>query len=221
MKLNYEREYLEKFLERLEPKSRLKTTIDTLFKYLYDLKSIFNTPKAVLEKIPNINESVAFAISSFKEIFETLEEVSFKDYTYSSIDFKNYLINKFRYMNNENFYIVAINNKDKVQKILFVSEGNSFSVKLSFENLLNLIINSKAKKLVLIHNHPDGLPNPSFNDLETTFLLNKSLKKYKIKLLDHFIIGNKQMLSLKDNGIFEFIENDFEIFTKLVGIYAK
>jgi DNA repair protein RadC len=54
-----------------------------------------------------------------------------------------------------------------------------------------------ATGLILVHNHPDGQPVPSENDLELTTKIENLSAMFDIKLLDHLIVTKLQAYSIK------------------------
>jgi DNA repair protein RadC len=54
-----------------------------------------------------------------------------------------------------------------------------------------------ATALILVHNHPDGQPVPSENDLDWTAKIEKLATMFDIKLLDHLIVTKLQAYSIK------------------------
>lgn len=61
-----------------------------------------------------------------------------------------------------------------------------------------LVYNAGA--LIVAHNHPSGLTKPSQGDREVTKALIKALDLIEVRLLDHFIIGDGEALSLASLG---------------------
>ncbi len=54
-----------------------------------------------------------------------------------------------------------------------------------------------ATALVLVHNHPDGQPVPSENDLQMTTRLEDLATQFGVNLLDHLIVTRLQAYSIK------------------------
>lgn len=57
-----------------------------------------------------------------------------------------------------------------------------------------------ALKVIVVHNHPSGEPEPSSEDLKINASLVKAGKILGIEVIDHIIIANKGFTSLKDRG---------------------
>ena len=57
-----------------------------------------------------------------------------------------------------------------------------------------------AAAVIFSHNHPSGDPTPSRADLTVTQRLVEVGKLIGIEVLDHIIIGNPTVLSMRANG---------------------
>ena len=58
-----------------------------------------------------------------------------------------------------------------------------------------------AARVIIGHNHPSGNPEPSQADIDFTRRLMECGELMGIELLDHFIVGGEDCLSLKEYGI--------------------
>jgi len=59
----------------------------------------------------------------------------------------------------------------------------------------------KAAALIVAHNHPSGVAEPSQADLAITRRLRDALGLVDIRLLDHFIVGDCEVVSLAERGL--------------------
>ncbi|MCG8428945.1 MAG: hypothetical protein MI754_16440, partial [Chromatiales bacterium] len=58
-----------------------------------------------------------------------------------------------------------------------------------------------AAAIILAHNHPSGVAEPSRADEKLTQSLKSLLAQVDIRLLDHVIIGAGEMTSLAERGL--------------------
>lgn len=58
-----------------------------------------------------------------------------------------------------------------------------------------------AASLIVAHNHPSGVAEPSPADINLTERLSESLALLDIKLLDHIIVGEERCLSFAERGL--------------------
>jgi DNA repair protein RadC len=61
-------------------------------------------------------------------------------------------------------------------------------------------LEKNASSVIVAHNHPSGSANPSRADILITKRLKAALEIIDIKLLDHFIIGKGEIVSLAGTG---------------------
>ena len=58
-----------------------------------------------------------------------------------------------------------------------------------------------AAGVILVHNHPSGDPTPSQADIAMTHAVRDALAKIDIRLHDHIIIGRRETVSLRSDGL--------------------
>ncbi len=57
-----------------------------------------------------------------------------------------------------------------------------------------------AAALILCHNHPSGIAEPSQADRVLTQRLKEALELVDVRVLDHFIVGEGDPLSMAEHG---------------------
>lgn len=57
-----------------------------------------------------------------------------------------------------------------------------------------------ANGIVVYHNHPSGLPEPSVADRQITTQLKDALNVLEIRLVDHFVFGGAKSVSFAERG---------------------
>jgi DNA repair protein RadC len=58
-----------------------------------------------------------------------------------------------------------------------------------------------ASAVVLAHNHPSGVAEPSRADVNLTQTLCHALQLFDVRVLDHLVVGQGQVVSLLDQGL--------------------
>jgi len=101
----------------------------------------------------------------------------------------------------EEFWIVYLNNSNKVLQTLQLSKGGItgtlVDVRLAFKNALQF----GAVGIILAHNHPSGTLKPSEADIQLTKKLKSAGESLDIKVLDHLIITEKAYFSFADETL--------------------
>src|SRR5690606_37592394 len=89
----------------------------------------------------------------------------------------------------EEFWIVFLNNSNKVLQTKLISKGGItgtvVDVRLVFKDALQL----GAVGIILAHNHPSGVIKPSVQDISLTKKLKLAGDNLDIKVLDHVIVS--------------------------------
>jgi DNA repair protein RadC len=83
-------------------------------------------------------------------------------------------------------------------QILF--EGTVDRTAVYPRNLMKRALELDAKGLILFHNHPGGTVRASQEDIDLTNRMAEAGSPLDIKILDHFLIAGKEVLSFKENG---------------------
>lgn len=76
-------------------------------------------------------------------------------------------------------------------------EGSISSVELSARKLTDFVIKNDSNRIIIAHNHPNGLAMPSRDDIQATKELYDIFEKLDISLLDHIIVGRSGSYSMR------------------------
>ena len=66
--------------------------------------------------------------------------------------------------------------------------------------VVKLALEKNAAAVIIAHNHPSGVAEPSNADISITQRLTAALALVDIPLLDHFIVGRGDITSLANQG---------------------
>ena len=58
-----------------------------------------------------------------------------------------------------------------------------------------------AAALILFHNHPSGVPEPSPSDIQLTSRLQSILDEIDVRLLDHLVVAGMEQVSFAERGL--------------------
>ena len=117
-------------------------------------------------------------------------------------DVVNLLMPELRYERREMAKVVLLNTKNIVVKITSISLGGANFAYLEPKDVLSEAIKMQLPKIILVHNHPSGDPNPSKNDFILTDRIYEAASLLGIELLDHIVIGDGTYESiLKKKGM--------------------
>lgn len=84
-----------------------------------------------------------------------------------------------------------------------IGVGTVSEVLMHPREIFHLAIRHRASSLIIAHNHPSGDPTPSKRDQEMTKLLGVAAGIVAIPLIDHIIVGKKDFVSLRSQGLLQ------------------
>lgn len=100
----------------------------------------------------------------------------------------------------ENFYIIAMNQRNEVIAVLHHSKGAVNSTVVDPKAILRAMVMCGAQAFILTHNHPSGNLKPSEADSKITKNIKTLAETFELTLLDHIIISHEGYYSFADNG---------------------
>lgn len=120
----------------------------------------------------------------------------------SSLYTGKYCINLLQHEVNECFYLLLLNNQNKLIKDIRLFEGTINESIVYPRRVLEEVFKHHANTLIIAHNHPGQSLKPSTNDIQLTIRLKTLCDLVQINLLDHIIVTIGNYYSLKENGDF-------------------
>lgn len=97
---------------------------------------------------------------------------------------------RLRGQDREHFWMLALNTKNQLLKVVEVSIGSLNASIVHPRELYREAVRLAAASVVVVHNHPSGDPTPSGADIQLTRRLVRAGDVLGIELLDHVIIGD-------------------------------
>lgn len=172
----------------------------------YTLDKLFDCSLKELQEIKGIGPSKAMQILAMSELGKRYNNSKspVKKIT-SAKDVYNHFKEKLKDEKQENFYVLILNNANNIVKEELVSKGVLDAAILHPREVFKPAIKYSASKIILIHNHPSGNPEPSKEDLDVTKQLIEAGKLIDIKVLDHVIIGDEEN---HEKGFWSWVEDN-------------
>src|SRR5699024_2355688 len=100
----------------------------------------------------------------------------------------------------EYFIVVCLDTKNQPTAINICHIGSLNASLVHPREVMKPAILSNAASILVGHNHPSGLPDPSQEDIHVTRRLKEAGNMIGIELLDHIVMGDDSFVSLKDKG---------------------
>ena len=111
-------------------------------------------------------------------------------------DVRNYLTSHLRHYQHEVFACLFLDNRHRVISFEEITHGTLNSAHVHPREVVKRALHQNAAAVILAHNHPSGVTDPSRADRELTQQIKKALELVDVRLLDHIIVGEGPCASL-------------------------
>ncbi|MFW6237727.1 MAG: RadC family protein [Halanaerobiales bacterium] len=166
------------------------------------LKSLVDLSVEEIQQIKGVGKAKAAEILAVVELYKRLS-VSNKEsrvVVNGPQDAANLVQPELRYLKQEVFRLVLLDVKNQVISVPQISKGGLNSSIVHPREVFRRAIKRSSAAIILAHNHPSGIPDPSSEDIEITRNLIEAGQIVGIEVLDHIIIGNSNFISMKQEG---------------------
>jgi DNA repair protein RadC len=116
-------------------------------------------------------------------------------------DTRNYLMSELSGRDYEVFACLFLDNKHRVIKFEEIFFGTIDSANVYPREVIKRALANNAAALILAHNHPSGVAEPSQADVSITKRLKDALNLIDMRILDHFVIGDGYCISMAERGL--------------------
>lgn len=187
------------------PRSDTNEIAHNLLLKFGDLPSVFNAPYEELTKVEGITENSAVLIKMIPQLLSVYSVESNKTHPLDSIDvITKYFNSIYLGVLTEQLRICCLDDKLNIVNSQVVEDGIVSAVPVNVRKIVELIYKSNCTFVILSHNHPNGMPVPSDADIEATRKLFTVFSQVGITLLDHIIVADGKICSMKYTGYFDF-----------------
>lgn len=175
-----------------------------------ELLSRFKTINGVLDSdgkelrtITGVSDHTVLFLSLLKDItiLYLENELHNKDLLSSPQVVYNYLKASLKGAVDEEFKILFLNNRNQLITVETLNTGTVNQSVVYPRKVVERALYNHAVSVIIAHNHPAGMLQPSKEDCTITKVIKDALKTVDITLLDHIIIGNNDYFSFKNNNI--------------------
>jgi len=170
-----------------------------------NLKGIAGASVEELSQVKGIGLAKAAQIKAAFELANRLEgysETGKKPIVKTPEDVMTLVRGRLKDKKKEYFVALLLDTRNQLIKISEVSVGSLDASIVHPREVFKEAIAGSAASVIFVHNHPSGDPAASEDDIRLTKRLAEVGEIVGIDVLDHIIIGDKNYLSLKREGLF-------------------
>lgn len=114
---------------------------------------------------------------------------------------RRYLQAQLRDRDHEVFVVLLLDNQNRVVHYHELFRGTIDAASVYPREVVKLALNKGAAAVILAHNHPSGVAEPSSADRLITEKLVQALGLVDIRVLDHLIVGDGVTVSFAERGL--------------------
>ncbi len=101
----------------------------------------------------------------------------------------------------EHLRVMLLDTRNRVLEIVEIYQGNLNSAQVRVCEVFRPAIRRNAAALIVVHNHPSGVVDPSPDDVAVTRAIVQAGKLLDIQALDHLIVAGGRFVSLKERNL--------------------
>ncbi len=113
---------------------------------------------------------------------------------------RRYLQAQMRDYEHEVFACLLLDNRHRVIRYSELFRGTINGASVYPREVVKHILRHNAAAVILAHNHPSGVAEPSEADRHLTRRLKSALELVDVRILDHFVIGDGHTVSFAERG---------------------
>lgn len=188
-----------------------KDTNPIAHKLLDEFKSldkVLEAPISELKNIDGLGEHSAILLHLFLDVANEYGKSKCETHISSTSQAKSYACNLYTGISVEEFYVICLNSANRVLNSKKINTGTASKVNVEIKDITKFTMNNNCERIILIHNHPNGLAYPSDEDISFTAKIALSCIIHDIEIIDHIIVGKDKQFSFEESGILSELKKD-------------
>lgn len=113
---------------------------------------------------------------------------------------RDYLMRQLADRATEVFAILLLDSQHRVIQFVELFHGTLDSASVYPREVVRLVLEKQAAAVIVCHNHPSGVAEPSQADRRITERLKCALATIDVSLLDHMVVGDCEIVSFAERG---------------------
>ena len=114
---------------------------------------------------------------------------------------RRFLASRLRHLPHEVFACLLLDNRHRVIAFEELFRGTIDGASVHPREVVRLVIRFNAAAVILAHNHPSGVAEPSRADIQLTRRLCDALALVDVRVLDHVVVGEGDGVTLAERGL--------------------
>lgn len=196
-------EVIELFLTFVVPQKDVKEAAKQAIKKFGSIKGFFDADEKELTEIPYFKDKALTLRFFIKEVSllyqkQQAEQIPLSQ---SKEDLINYCKNKLGFKKEEEFWMISLDSKHAIIKENLISRGLSDKTPVYPRQVIETAMKNGASSILLLHNHPNGNPQASEQDITITKAIDIPARVLSIFIYDHIIVAGENYFSFREQKV--------------------
>lgn len=174
-----------------------------LLDHFGSLTQVIEAPIEEIMKVPGVGENTATFIALLRDVsryYQSKKSDEAKPLT-TIDDCAKYLLPHFLGRRDETVFLLCLDAKCNVLCCRKVGEGSVNSASVPIRRIVEMALAVNATSVILAHNHPSGIAQPSGEDIATTGRLFIALDAVGVELTDHIVVAGEHYKSVRQSCV--------------------
>lgn len=162
--------------------------------------AVFDATPEQLENVPGVGENTKVFLKYIPALLRRyrIDKITDDNIFETSDKTGRYLMAYFMTEVREKWVVMAFDRKRRLLGTIPVPESYIGTYSSNARELAELAISMKADAIIIAHNHPSGIYEPSEADISVTNAIDFSLSAVGINLVEHYIVTDNHYLGIKE-----------------------
>ena len=167
------------------------------------LRPLLEAERTALCAVPGLGSARYVLLQAALELGRRYLETSLKrDAVLNSPDrTRAFLKARLRHHGREVFACLFLDNRHRVIGFEELFGGTIDGASVHPREVVKRALHHNAAALIFAHNHPSGVAEPSHADRAITVRLRDALALVDVRVLDHFVVGDTEVVSFAERGL--------------------
>lgn len=183
-----------------------KTAVDLAretLRHFGSLRALITSSQEEFCQVPGLGTAKYAQLQASAELSRRcfFEEIPGRDLLTSAHSTRQYLLSRMRDLPYEVFATLFLDNQHRIIALEELFRGSISSASVYPREVVRQVMKHNAAAVIFVHNHPSGIAEPSQSDKEITKTLSCALRLLDVRVLDHFVIGASEVVSMAERGL--------------------
>ncbi len=200
-----EHEVLELLLFFSVPRIDTNPLAHRLIEEFGSLQNVLSAEPQELKLVKGVGDNTAALISLFRNIrkYQNTQLIEKNIRFDATHEIGEFCVKYFSEHIDESAIMLSVDSKRRLKKVSVISNGNVNETYFDINKIMKDALNFRAAGVIVAHNHPNGILQPSTSDVILTKEIHDLLTGVHIQLIDHIICNERYFTSFNERGLFD------------------